>query len=87
MEDVNMTSGTNRFFKNAIIAYTIFCLLVVGAAPSAFGEKSSIPRPEHPKPQFKRDAWTNLNGQWDFVTDLQVVGITENWQNKEACGN
>ena len=31
----------------------------------------SIPRPEHPKPQFRRaDAdWRNLNGTWDFLID------------------
>ena len=27
----------------------------------------SIPRPEYPRPQFRRDGWMNLNGQWDFV--------------------
>ena len=26
----------------------------------------SIPRPEHPNPQWKRDAWQNLNGVWQF---------------------
>lgn len=83
-EDVNMTSGTHRFSRNAIIVHTIFCLLVIGAAPSALGAKSSIPRPEHPKPQFKRDAWINLNGQWDFEMDHEVVGIKENWQNSQS---
>jgi beta-galactosidase/beta-glucuronidase len=83
-EDVNMTSKTHRFTRNAIIIHTIFCLLVVGAAPSALGAKPSIPRPEHPKPQFKREAWINLNGQWDFVTDHEVVGIKENWQNNQS---
>ena len=28
-----------------------------------------IPRPEHPKPQFRRDTWLNLNGEWDFLID------------------
>jgi len=86
-EDVNMTSGTHQFFKNAVIANTIFCFLVVGAVPSVYGAKSSIPRPEHPKPQFKRDAWINLNGQWDFVMDHEVVGIKENWQNNQSKFN
>lgn len=48
---------------------------------AASDTESSIPRPEHPKPQFKRDAWMNLNGQWDFAMDPNVVGIKENWQN------
>lgn len=30
---------------------------------------NSIPRSEHPKPQFQRDKWMNLNGQWAFEID------------------
>ena len=29
----------------------------------------SLPRPEYPRPQLRRDAWLCLNGQWQFVTD------------------
>lgn len=29
----------------------------------------SIPRCEHPKPQFERKNWMNLNGEWDFCID------------------
>ena len=29
----------------------------------------SIPRSEHPKPQFRRDTWLNLNGEWEFEID------------------
>ncbi len=28
-----------------------------------------IPRSEHPKPQFERESWRNLNGEWDFEID------------------
>ena len=28
-----------------------------------------IPRKEHPKPQFQRDNWLNLNGEWGFCFD------------------
>ena len=28
-----------------------------------------IPRSEHPKPQFERPRWMNLNGQWDCCID------------------
>ncbi len=28
-----------------------------------------IPRSEHPKPQFQRDSWINLNGPWAFEID------------------
>ena len=29
----------------------------------------SIPRPEHPRPDFERSEWLNLNGVWDFAFD------------------
>ncbi len=28
-----------------------------------------IPRPEYPRPQFQREMWMNLNGQWQFSFD------------------
>ena len=28
-----------------------------------------IYRTEHPKPQFEREAWENLNGEWQFEID------------------
>jgi len=29
-------------------------------------EGMEIPRPEHPRPDFKREKWLNLNGRWQF---------------------
>lgn len=34
----------------------------------------NIPRPEYPRPQFKRENWTNLNGTWQFDFDFGVTG-------------
>lgn len=34
----------------------------------------TIPRPEHPRPQFVRDTWMNLNGTWDFLFDFGNSG-------------
>jgi len=31
----------------------------------------NIPRPEHPNPQWRREAWQNLNGTWEFGFDNQ----------------
>ena len=33
-----------------------------------------IPRSEHPKPQFMRDTWMNLNGSWAFEIDQSRSG-------------
>ncbi len=35
----------------------------------------NIPRPEHPKPQFVRENWLNLNGEWQFEKDNSKSGI------------
>ncbi len=42
----------------------------------------SIPRPEHPRPQFVRDSWLNLNGAWDFLFDFGNSGMDrELWKD------
>lgn len=33
-----------------------------------------IPRPEHPRPQFEREDWINLNGTWTFAFDFGHSG-------------
>ncbi len=34
-----------------------------------------IPRPEHPKPQFQRESWLNLNGWWSYEFDFGKSGV------------
>ena len=34
----------------------------------------NIPRPEHPNPQFERENWVNLNGEWEFEFDYGASG-------------
>ena len=34
----------------------------------------SIPRSEHPFPQFQREDWINLNGEWQFEVDSGKSG-------------
>jgi len=34
---------------------------------------------DYPRPQFVRDRWTNLNGEWSFRFDDDVVGETAKW--------
>lgn len=43
---------------------------------------SNIPRPEHPRPDFEREAWQNLNGQWQFAIDTQKSGLQKGWQTR-----
>jgi len=39
----------------------------------------SIPLPEHPRPDFERALWQNLNGPWQFEFDGQDVGESQRW--------
>ena len=40
---------------------------------------SEVARSEHPRPDWKRDKWMNLNGVWDFEFDPNKVGEDEKW--------
>jgi len=40
---------------------------------------SDIPWPEHPRPNFQRSAWINLNGPWAFDFDPQNQGLEGKW--------
>lgn len=36
--------------------------------------QTTIPRSEHPRPQFVRDTWVNLNGTWTYTFDFGESG-------------
>ena len=35
---------------------------------------NTVPRPEHPNPQWERKNWKNLNGTWQFEIDYSCSG-------------
>ncbi len=39
----------------------------------------SVPRPEHPRPDFQRENWLNLNGEWQFAFDEGDKGLAGKW--------
>ena len=43
-----------------------------------------IYRSEHPKPQFMRDNWVNLNGTWQFEIDNAVSGVARGLSAENA---
>jgi hypothetical protein len=45
--------------------------ILLACAPATGAD---IPRPEHPRPDFCRQAWLNLNGQWQFEIDNDSTG-------------
>jgi beta-galactosidase/beta-glucuronidase len=44
-----------------------------------------MPRPEYPRPQFRRKDWTNLNGEWSFAFDDLDAGLANCWQNTDVA--
>ena len=48
--------------RKALLALCAAAVLI-GACTA---NKTSIPLPEHPRPDFERTEWINLNGYWDF---------------------
>src|SRR5690625_3490408 len=46
--------------------------------------KIKYERTEYPRPQFQRDSWVNLNGEWDFAFDDANEGETNVWYEKPA---
>ena len=44
-----------------------------------------IERKEYPRPQFRRENWQNLNGEWEFAFDDKNESIKSGlWQGKKA---
>jgi hypothetical protein len=41
-----------------------------------------IPLKEHPRPDFQREQWLNLNGLWNFRFDPGNAGENEKWYDK-----
>src|SRR5438093_2963833 len=46
----------------------------------------SIPLPEHPRPDFERTEWLNLNGRWRFAFDARDEGERAGWVSRDLPG-
>lgn len=53
--------------------------LVASSIWSGLSMAQDIPLPEHPRPDFQRSQWMNLNGVWDFRFDKEDAGQNDNW--------
>jgi hypothetical protein len=49
------------------------------AAAVAPPAPTDVPLPEHPRPDFERALWLNLNGEWSFRFDASSRGEAERW--------
>lgn len=60
-------------FKSRLLLIFFYLLLF----NPAFSQ--DIPLPEHPRPDFERPQWQNLNGVWAFAFDAKDEGVEANW--------
>lgn len=47
----------------------------------------SVPRPEYPRPQFVREKWLNLNGEWEFEIDHGKSGRARKFFERPQLDN
>lgn len=59
------------------VSVCFFLVLVSLVRPMRAAE--GIPLPEHPRPDFQRQSWLNLNGTWGFRFDNDDAGLKEKW--------
>ncbi|MFN8257173.1 MAG: glycoside hydrolase family 2 TIM barrel-domain containing protein [Bacteroidales bacterium] len=60
-----------------------FLLLFLVSDFLSFAQSEEIPLPEHPRPDFMRNEWLNLNGWWKFSFDKADVGESGQWFKNE----
>lgn len=41
------------------------------------------PRMEYPRPDFERESYLNLNGEWQFMYDDEDIGLKEQWYSNK----
>src|ERR1041385_7611760 len=61
-------------------------LVCAGALIATPVAAQQIPLPEHPRPDFQRDQWLNLNGRWRFAFDASDDGERRDWANGAIPG-
>ena len=61
-----------------VLALVTFVISGVSSA------RAEIPLPEHPRPDFQRADWINLNGDWGFWFDKDKVGERDRWFDAAA---
>ncbi len=49
------------------------------AAVLSVAAVAEIPLPEHPRPDWERAQWLNLNGDWKFAFDKKDEGVKAKW--------
>lgn len=53
----------------------------MNATSPSLAVDEAVPRPEYPRPNFRRNVWVNLNGTWEFSFDDSLRGLRLGWQD------
>jgi hypothetical protein len=61
--------------------FFLLVIIMISCRSEKFSPETDIPLQEHPRPDFNRGPWQNLNGYWLFAPDTLNIGEKENWQN------
>ena len=65
--------------RSAIRTALAISLVVPALLGAQESTPNSIPLPEHPRPDFERPDWLNLNGEWRFRLDPRDEGERAEW--------
>jgi len=60
--------------KNFIWLFSVIMIGALCGGGLAQETTENIPRPEYPRPQFVRNSWINLNGDWTYTFDFGESG-------------
>jgi len=60
-----------------IVGLLVFEVTMPACEAGSGGDE--IPRAEHPRPDFQRASWINLNGTWRFLFDPEDIGERARW--------
>jgi beta-galactosidase/beta-glucuronidase len=71
-----MPARAHRLSRSALIVLLLLTALQQGGLVVA---QATIPRTEHPRPDFMRTDWQSLNGPWRFEFDDEDKGLRERW--------
>ena len=63
-----------KFWGRKVKILLFIVLYNVSMSGCAVDHTINIPLAEHPRPDFMRSVWVNLNGQWDFALDPDETG-------------
>ena len=64
-------------FSKSVLKYSLLISLLLSHFVAMWAQQ--IPLAEHPRPDFERTQWQNLNGSWSFAFDKNDEGLKAGW--------